>query len=307
MTQSSVCSVEMSYEPIYPDHTDGWSGRRFRRGFTYPFRGLKMLLTHTILWPYVLIPAIIMVTAVVMAGIATFSLTPSVMNAIWQPGAEYAWYWQWAWFAFEMFLALTIFLIVSVALYFTAGFLALPFNDRLSDRVEGLVLGRYDEEFDWKVVSGDLWVSMYHTVFGLMLWAVVMFGVLLLNLIPVVGSIASFVIGLVATSFFLGREMMDGCMSRRRMGFVHKLKVVRGNLATMQGFGIATYGMLWIPGLNFVSLPCAVIGGTILYCELELQGLVPDADGKGHYIPDRSRIQLEDQQNVSVLNDVGVQ
>lgn len=297
----------MHHEHIYKDHGEGRFTTRWRRGFTYPFRGLKILLTHSALWPYVLIPAVITITSLITAGVATFTLTPMLINAVWVPSAEFAWYWHTAWFATEMFLALMIFMVLAVAMYFSAGIMALPFNDRLSDRVESMVLGKYQEEFDWKVVAGDLGISMVHTLLGLAVWAVVMTAVLLMNLLPVVGSIISFFAGLGATSFFLGREMMDGCMSRRRMGFAHKLRVVRKNMATMQGFGVATYGMLWVPGLNFVSLPCAVIGGTILYCELEQQGLIPNANGNDRYIPERSRILLEDQLNVSDLVDVGVQ
>ena len=224
---------------------------------------------------------------------AAFTLTPILIHAIWHPSADFAWYWRWLWIAMEFFVALMIFVVALITTYFSAGLIALPFNDRLSQRVEDMILGEYEEPFSWRVLAGDLGLSIAHTLLGLFVWAVVMTGVLLLNLVPVIGTVVSFFVGLAATAYFLGREMMDGAMSRRRLAFTHKLRVVRSNLALMEGFGVATYLMLWVPGLNFISLPCAVVGGTTLYCELELQGLIPNGDGSDRFVPERARLALE--------------
>jgi len=293
MTHLAVCSDVMTHELVIQDPTEGSGARRFARGFSYPFRGARTLLTHPRLWPYVIIPALITLATLVFATLATFTLTPLIIHAIWHPSADYAWYWRWLWIGMEFFTAGMIFIVLLVGSYFSAGLVALPFNDRLSQRVEAMVLGEYEEPFSWRVLAGDLGLSIAHTLTGLLLWAVVMFCVLLMNLIPVLGTVLSFFTGLIATAFFLGREMMDGAMSRRRLSFAHKLRVVRSHLALMEGFGIATYLMLWVPGLNFISLPCAVIGGTQLYCELERQGLVPNADGSGPLVPERAHLSID--------------
>jgi CysZ protein len=46
----------------------------------------------------------------------------------------------------------------------------------------------------------------------------------------------------------------------------------RRSMATL-GFGLALYLMLFVPVLNFFLVPLAVVGGTLLFRALRIEGL----------------------------------
>ena len=81
-----------------------------------------------------------------------------------------------------------------------------------------------------------------------------------LNLLPGIGSVVHAVSSMLLTATLASREMMDGAMSRRRMGYRHKWRVVRRHKALMLGLG-ATCGLLVaIPVVGFFLLPIGVCG-----------------------------------------------
>jgi uncharacterized protein involved in cysteine biosynthesis len=152
-------------------------------------------------------------------------------------------------------------------------------------------LGPYDEPFSWRQTLGDLKNSVIHSALSLGLWLSVMIASLVLNLLPVAGSVLSFAIGVAATTMFVARESMDGAMSRRRMRYRHKLRVIVAHPWLMLGFGLVVATLLWIPLLNFVILPMAVAGGTVMFCQLEKLRLVPHEDGKVGFTSARHRVE----------------
>jgi uncharacterized protein involved in cysteine biosynthesis len=264
--------------------------RRLLTGMSYPLLGVRLVLTHAATWPYLVAPVLINAAVFLTAAFVAWHGIALAMGLVWAPGAESGWFVHVAWYATAFLLRALAFLVIGVALYFTAGLVAIPFNDRLSEHVETLCLGPYEESFDWRVLLVDVLQSVAHSALSLVLWLGVMAPLFLLQLVPVAGSVLHFVLGTLVTSLFLAREMMDGCLSRRRMGYGHKLRVIRANGWVALGFGLVAAGMLWVPLLNFALLPMVVAGGALLYCHLETLGLVPDADGTGRYLPERHRV-----------------
>lgn len=263
---------------------------RMRAGMGYVPRGARVLLAHHELWPYVGLPILVTMAALTAAGWVTWWGVPTLLDLLWVPAADTAPLLLGFWAVARVLLSGSLFVMALVFWYFAAGIMVIPFNDKLSERVEALVLGAYEEEFSWRVLLGDLSLSVVHSVVGLVLWAVTMFSLFLLNLVPGVGSVVSTVLSFGASGFFLSRETMDGALSRRRMSFRHKLKTVWANLAVAEGFGMVAAVTMWIPLLNFLTLPIAVVGGTLLLCHLEQQGLVPSADGRGAFASPRKRL-----------------
>jgi len=262
--------------------------RRFRRGFAYPFKGVRLLMRHPVrLGPFVILPALISASIIVFATLLVTTTFPLMLNLVYNPGAEAAWYAHLAWWSLVFGAGAATFLATVAVAYLGTGIIAIPFNDLLSQRVEELVLGPVDEPFEWRVLFRDLAQSVVHSVLSLLLWALTMIGLLLLNLVPALGSVLSFVLGVGASSFFLSREMMDGALSRRRLGYAHKWRIVGSERALFLGLGMASWALLWIPLLNFLMLPMSVIGGTLLYCELERAKLVLDAQGNRGFVDDR--------------------
>lgn len=264
-------------------------GRRVLLGMRYPLRGVKLVIGHPGLWGYLLAPAMITTSLFLLGTFVAWHGIGWILALFLTPGPEHATWVNLVWYTAAFSLRASAFVLTAVTLYLVSGLIAVPFNDRLSEHVETLCLGPYDEPFSWRVLAGDLLLSVAHSALSLTLWLMVMVASMALNLVPVIGQVLSFVVGTVATAFFLSREAMDGALSRRRMGYAHKLAVLRANGAVLLGFGLVASVMLWIPLLNFVLLPMAVAGGTLLYCRLETEGVVPDTQGRLGYTPERHR------------------
>lgn len=180
------------------------------------------------------------------------------------------------WYGLLGVLALVAFVISAIGLYFLSGLIAIPFNELLSERVEAMHLGRLDEPFELGLMASDIFRSIRHSIAALLLWGMIIIPLLLLNIVPVLGELVYIAIWVPLTAFFLARELLDSPLSRRRMSFGAKLRLLRRHLPLMLGLGCCAMVMLWVPLLNFVSLPAAIAGGTLLYCHMQAAGLIVD-------------------------------
>ncbi len=256
---------------------EGWL-RRFRTGFSFPFRGLGFLKREPMLLPLAIMPAVLNL------GLAVVGLAVAFMNADDLAG----WLWQrpesvdfWSgtlsvlWVVLAVLLALVMGTLWLVVVYALAGLLATPFTDYLTEQVERRVLGLADEEFQLARFLRDVSWSILHSGLNLAAWVLIMAPMLLLNLLPGVGNVAFTIISGAATSLFLAREMHDGCMTRRRLSWWRKQQLIMEHGALMAGFGCGTMVLFWLPGLNLVMLPVAHVGGALLYSRLALHGHVP--------------------------------
>lgn len=281
--------------------------RRFLTGASYPFKGIRLVLTQPATWPYLIAPTLITAAVFLTSLFVTWHAVAFLLELLWEPTVQHHWLIHLAWRTTTLLIRALAFLVIGVGLYFTAGIVAIPFNDRLSEHIETLCLGPYEEAFSWRVLLGDVAVSVLHTLLSATLWLSVMGALLFLELVPILGSALHLALGTLATSLFLAREVMDGCLSRRRMAYRHKLKVVNHNFWMAVGFGTVASLMLWIPGLNFVLFPMIVAGGSMMYCHLESQALVPNASGTAPFVPERARVrQLADQALAEELESLDV-
>jgi CysZ protein len=263
------------------------AAQSFLAGVRFALLGMRVVAARPWWWGYLLAPVTILLTFFVVAALVSWASVGFLMGLVWTPGPESSWLLSGMWVTLGVLVRLVLVGLVGLVLYFLAGLVATPFNDRLSDKVERMVLGQYEEPFSWRVLLGDLANSLAHSSLSLVLWFTVMVCAFFLNVLPGVGSVLSLLVGTVATAIFMGRESLDGCMSRRRMSYGHKYRLLLSQFPLVFGFGLVVSVLLWIPFLNFVMLPIAVVGGTLLYCELERQGLVPDPRGNLGYRPIR--------------------
>lgn len=250
---------------------------QLKAGFTCFRIGASTVLRQPLLWPYVFVPALLTLTALVLALSASFSIFEWTLGG-WltpAPGASALWAAlltgsRWA-------LRFLLVALCGLAAYLVAGLIAVPFNDQLSSTIEAELIGTKETAVSWPEKLGDLWMSLRHTAAGLLLWAVCMAVLFLLNLLPGIGSVVGTVASVGVSSLLLARETMDGCMSRRRLSFRHKLRVVRANVWLCLGLGMGAWLFMWIPLMNFLVLPMAVVGGTRMFCWLERQQRIPAA------------------------------
>ena len=256
------------------DPTAGSLPTRLARGAGYMLQGFSWpLLRHRRLLVYVAVPAAVnlLLFAVFLAlawhfgGDAIDALSADL-------DGDHPWYLGWVFSVVEavawLLLVLLVPILAFVTIYLLGNLIAAPFNDLLSEKVEAIRLGGADEPFSLGRLLGDVGFTVGQELRRLAFFVVVSLALLLLHLIPVVGSAANLVLGGWFAFLFFSLEYVDLPMARRRHRFSRRLGVVWSNRATSTGFGAAAALFLWVPLLNFVCIPAAVIGGTLLYADL---------------------------------------
>lgn len=241
--------------------------RRFMLGFGYPLRGARLVLSHRGL--LVLSAAPILITTILYgAGLYLFfgHLT-DVVNAIWaQPEVE-SW-WQWLllglWYLLYPIAVLLALAVVYFSIIVVANVVATPFNEVISEKVEGLARGReVGPPFSWAGFLGDVARGLVHTLKRLLLLAAIMVPIVLVGLVGL--APVSAVVGTAVASLFLALEYLDPAMSRARIPFRDKRRLVLDNLPLCLGFGAAVYVLLIVPFVAIFCIPPCVAGATLLY------------------------------------------
>jgi CysZ protein len=270
-------------EPAVPDTALA----QVRLGFRYFRSGVSTIALNPARWPYVFMPGLITLTVLMVAVGGSVGLFEWLVGSWFEPSPGASGWWSALLWVSRWGLRVLLISVCAVGAYLVAGLIGVPFNDRLSNEIEAEVLGPNDEDVAWAVWFGDLLVSLRHTALGLALWFSCVSVLFLFNLVPGIGSALGTVGSVLVSSLLIARETMDGCMSRRRLGFRHKLRVVWANRWLCFGLGLGAWIGMWVPLMNFVVLPMAVVGGTRLFCWLERVGAVPNAAGDGPLLVER--------------------
>lgn len=235
----------MSYNPL--------------RGASYLLQGLA-LLTQPGLKRYVLVPLLI--------NVAVFSA--AIWYGVDRFGAAIAWleqqlpsWLQWLdWLLWPLFvIALLVILFYSFTL--VANFLAAPFNGLLAERAEALLTGQPPEDAMTlgqmaKDLPGILWEETKKLAYAL-LWTIPF--LILAVVIPVIGPLIWFLF----TAWMLAVQYSDFPMGNHGLRFRDQRACLRERSLVALGFGGAAAGLTVIPVLNFVAMPAAVAGATIMW------------------------------------------
>lgn len=229
------------------------------------FRALGYLWRHPSLVPLVLAPMALTLALMVGLFSATLVGAPGVMMALFPRPEDGALLHD---FAIGL-LYMSLLALAVLGGWVAGNMLSAPIYDVLAGRVENAELGIDDEDFSWGRLFSDAWMSVRHSLAGFALYLAVMLPILSLNLVPVVGSVLASLASALATAFFVAREVMDIPLSRRRMSFRDKLAFLREHRAAVGGHGAVVAVLLMIPLANLLVTPVAVLGASLLFCELE--------------------------------------
>lgn len=238
----------------------------FSQGFFSLFRSARFLLKHPGLLKFVFIPFLI--NLVVFSGSVYLGLdffNDSVVHLL--PQGE-AWYWA----VLYYFLWILAVLVTAVVVFFSftvvGNLIASPFNDLLSEKTERMITGVGDDApFSLRMFFQDALRTLVVEIKKISVFVVLMLFLLLLNLIPGIGSVLYSVLAIMLTLFFLVVEYMGFVFSRKRMSFGDQRRYIFFRKSTMLGFGTGVLVLLAIPFLQFVCIPLAVISATRLWCE----------------------------------------
>lgn len=234
----------------------GSAPSRFVRAFVLPWRGLGLLRRQRRWWPWALAPAAVHLVLFVAAAWGVAAGADAVVAAWWaQPEGGLL---QAAWYA-AVAVAVAVGLgLAYVLTLLVGGVLASPFVDALSERAEALLAGAAAEGGSGVVRS----IVASAAVLGL--YVLLLLPVLLLNAVPVLGSLAATALGALLGAFFLALEFAGGVLERRGLGLRARLRLLRRHLALTLGFGLGAALMLWVPFVNLLVLPAVAVGGTAL-------------------------------------------
>jgi CysZ protein len=243
-------------------------------GFFYPYRGLRFLLGHPRLLPYVAIP--IAINTLLYTGLVWFagSRFGDWMERLVPQGEA----WYWAVLTAVLWLLFAVLLLLTLVYTFTlvGNLLLAPFNDYLSEKVEWLYAGNHlDEPFRVGALLRDVWRSLRAELGRLALYLGCLGVLLPLHLFPPVGTAVYGAAFTAVTLFFLGWEYLDFSMERWHLGFGAKRTLAFGNLGALLSFGAGAILLLLIPLINLLAIPVCVIGGTLLICDLRAAGRTP--------------------------------
>jgi CysZ protein len=245
----------------------GSISRQVASGAILPFRSVRFLFQNRKLLPLIVVPALI---NMLLFGVSAYLLLTHAgewLGWLWEkPGGSGfidtllvgVWYVVYA-------IALAACLVLSyIVVLIAGGILASPFHDILSEHTERILLGVEELESTGLSFTTGMLKSILSDVTIALLYAAVMVPILLLNFIPVLGSIAATALGSVASAYFVGLEYSDPLLQRREVPVRRKFRLIRDNFWLAGSFGLATSFCLWVPFLNFFCMPIAVIGGTAL-------------------------------------------
>jgi CysZ protein len=146
--------------------------------------------------------------------------------------------------------------------------IASPFNDLLSERTEETLRGKSGEgAFSLRKFLRDALRTLIEESKKISLFVVGMILLLLLNLIPGLGTLLYSILSLLFTIFFLVVEYTGYVFGRKQLPFREQRGFISGRKFLTFGFGAGTLCLLAIPFLQFFCIPLAVVGATLLCVE----------------------------------------
>lgn len=216
------------------------------------------------------------------SGVRSFVLLPLLINSLLFGGA--IWWgiqqmerlsqalqsWLPSWLAWLHWLLWPLFIVVVVigvfyAFSLVANLIAAPFNGLLAEQVEKILGSSTDSappssDGGWR----DLVLAPVAGLGKLLHFLLWLIPLVVLLFIPVVNVVAPFV-WMLSTAWTLALEYADYPLSRRGISFENQRQLLRRHWPLTLGFGGMTLLLTLIPVLNFLAMPAAVIGATLMW------------------------------------------
>ncbi len=174
------------------------------------------------------------------------------------------------WLLWPLFV-LTVLVVFFYAFSLVANLLAAPFNGLLAERVEKMIGSAGSApppsaDPGWR----DLLLSPFAELRKLLYFVAWAIPLLALSLVPAVNVVAP-VLWAVSTAWMLALEYADYPLGNRGLTLRDQRRLLRRHWPLALGFGGMTLLLTLVPVLNFLAMPAAVIGATLMW-NRELSG-----------------------------------
>ena len=163
---------------------------------------------------------------------------------------------------------LFITLLTAIIVFFTftpiANIVAAPFNALLSEKIEIMLTGKaISSEISFLTMVKNSLLSQLGKLLYIALWSLAL---LLFSLIPLVNFAAPF-LWVLFGSWLLSLEYLDYPMGNHDLSFSRQKQLLSSRKGLALGYGGSVMVLTSIPLINFIVMPVAVAGATLLYVE----------------------------------------
>lgn len=230
------------------------------RGTGYLAKGFTLIKSKGIR-QYVIMPLtlnILLFGGLIWFGYAQFgSIVDRIMSYI--PG----------WLGFlEGILWLFIVLTVAIVAFFTftpiANVIAAPFNAIMAEKIEEKLTGQdINSGVSLMTIIKDSIQSQLGKLVYILLWSA---GLFLISLIPLINFISP-VLWVLFGSWLLTLEYMDYPMGNHDITFKKQKEILKKRRGLSLGFGGGVMVLTSIPVINFLVMPLATAGATVMWVE----------------------------------------
>lgn len=233
----------------------------FLKGFNAMLEGLR-LVRQPGLRRYVLVPLLVntvLFTALIYAAISGFEWLLDYLLGFLPEWLHWLQYLLWPLFA------VSVLLILAYTFTLLANLFAAPFNGVLAEAVEKHLTGQpLEQTGNWRALLADIVPSLLSEAQKLGYFALRALPLLLLFLIPGINLMAPLLWALFS-AWMLALEYADYPMDNHGLKFRDQRPRLRGRRLLALGFGLGVLGLMLIPVVNFLAMPAAVAGATVLW------------------------------------------
>lgn len=233
----------------------------FLKGFNAMLEGLR-LIRQPGLRRFVAVPLLVntaLFTALIFAAVSGFEWLLDYLL-----GALPEWL-HWLQYLLWPLFAVSVLLILAYSFTLLANLIAAPFNGVLAEAVEKHLTGQpLEQTGDWHALLADIPPSLASEVQKLGYFALRAMPLLLLFLIPGINLMAP-LLWTLFSAWMLALEYADYPLDNHGLKFRDQRPRLRGRPLLTLGFGLTVLGLMLIPVVNFLAMPAAVAGATVLW------------------------------------------
>lgn len=235
----------------------------------YVLRGALFLWAHRELWKYAAAP--LAISVVVLGG--SYVLLYHIFFKLVGHMVNEQWYWQALYYGLLAMVTVIILVVFFFIFTLVASALASPFNEVISQKTEQIATGTFRETpFSVIMLVKDSGRAVAHSFRVLGLYLLLLASALLFLLIPGIGSLLFAIAGALLSSYKFAFEYLGYPMDRRRFSWRDKRAFLKSRFGSIMGFGLGNLAIASIPVVNLFFIPAAVVGGTLLFLDLDSSG-----------------------------------
>jgi len=250
------------------NHTSSSTWADFTSGFFAPLRGFVIVTKNPRLLRHCIFPFLIAFVAVALWMIACVLLAKAGIT--WLGGLIGNDVLRWVVYILGALIGVALVIVLALLFFFIfVQIIAAPFNAMLAQATESILDCKVPvpESDFWRETAGAIRISLVMLIRSI----AVTIGLLPVNLIPVVGTIAYVALTMFFNCQALGLEFLDYSLERRYVSFKERLAWVKSHRTAALGLGAGVSLILFLPFVNLFFLPFCVVGGTELFVRLSEQ------------------------------------